>query len=116
MLAILRQIGESFNQETTLCGHSIIKNIRIARKLGYFIDLNYVGIDSAKSAIQRVEQRVRDGGHGVPASDIERRYEETLCNLNTVICECDRVRLYGNSKSFRKQGYLQSGSPGVSEP
>lgn len=34
--------GISFNQETTLCGRSILKNIDKAKKLGYRIELHYI--------------------------------------------------------------------------
>lgn len=42
------------------------------------MELNYVGLSSVELAISRVEQRVRDGGHGIPEKDIERRYNESL--------------------------------------
>lgn len=42
--------GVSFNQESTLCGKSIIKNFRRAKQLGYTIELHYVGVDSAETA------------------------------------------------------------------
>lgn len=64
--------GESFNQETTLCGNSIFKNIEKAKLLGYEVELYYVGLASADLAKSRVRQRVRDGGHGIPEADIER--------------------------------------------
>lgn len=99
----------SFNQETTLCGHSIIRNIERAREYGYFVDLKYVGLDSADLAVKRVEQRVRDGGHGIPTTDVKRRYRESLHNLKKVIQLCDRVRLYDNSKSFRKIASFSKG-------
>ena len=35
--------GISFNQETTLCGKLIIRNIMKAKSLGYFFELHYVG-------------------------------------------------------------------------
>ena len=33
--------GESFNQETTLCGHSILENIQKAKENGYCVELYY---------------------------------------------------------------------------
>ena len=33
--------GISFNQETTLCGKSIIKNIQKAKEYGYYIEMHY---------------------------------------------------------------------------
>ena len=92
----------SFNQESTLCGQSIIKNIIIAKKLGYIVDLNYVGLESVDLAIERVKKRVESGGHGIPEEDIRRRYFESLKNLQKIIPLCDYVRVYDNTKSFKK--------------
>lgn len=94
--------GESFNQETTLCGHNIFKYIDTAKNLGYRIELYYVGLSSADLAKQRVEQRVKNGGHGIPPEDIEKRYTESLKNLKKIIPVCDRVIIYDNTQSFRK--------------
>ncbi len=54
--------GISFNQETTLCGKSIVQNIKNAKQKGYFIDLYFVELDSPYLAKKRVAQRVLDGG------------------------------------------------------
>jgi predicted ABC-type ATPase len=42
--------GISFSQETTLCGKSIVRNIQKAKKLGYYIELHYIGLDNASAA------------------------------------------------------------------
>ena len=68
------EIGESFNQESTLCGRSIIKNIKRARMCGYRIELHYVGVDSVDIAKKRIAQRGANGGHGIPDKDVERRH------------------------------------------
>ena len=94
--------GISFNQETTLCGHSIIRNIHKAKEYGYYVDMNYVGLDSSELAIQRVKKRVLDGGHGIPDEDVIKRYSESIKNLKTVISICDKVTVYDNTKSFRR--------------
>ena len=101
--------GLSFNQETTLCGKSIFRNIRMAREQSYEIVLYYVGLDSAETAKKRVSQRVMDGGHGIPDSDIERRFEESLRNLKTVINLCDRVELYDNTYKFQQIAVIKKG-------
>lgn len=92
--------GISFNQETTLCGRSILGNISKAKQLGYRVELYYIGLDSAELAKERVARRVRDGGHGVPPEDIERRYYESFHNLREIIPICDIVKIYDNSTSF----------------
>ena len=94
--------GISFNQETTLCGRSVIRNIKRALEQGYSIDLNYVGLETAELAIERVRKRVLNGGHGIPEADIVRRYEESINNLKLVIPLCNHVRIYDNTVSFRK--------------
>lgn len=102
--------GVTFNQETTLCGNSIIKNILKAKEKGYFIELHYVGVESAEIAKERVHFRVKQGGHGIPEADIERRYEETFIQLNKILKNCDLVALYDNSVKFRRFAIYKSGS------
>lgn len=101
--------GISFNQETTLCGKSIIKNIMKAKELGYFIELHYVGVDSAQIAKNRVRHRVENGGHGIPEKDIEKRYVETFQQLNSIIKECNLIAFYDNTESFRRFAICKNG-------
>lgn len=99
----------SFNQETTLCGRSILKNIEKAKNQGYFIELHYVGLDNAEIAKTRVRDRVKRGGHGISASDIEKRYSETFSNLNIVLPVCDLAAFYDNTVEFRRFAIYQNG-------
>ncbi len=101
--------GVSFNQETTLCGNMIVKNILKAKSLGYFIELHYVGVDSVEIAKERVKYRVQQGGHGIPERDIEKRYEETFKQLNFVLKECNLVAFYDNTESFRRFAICKNG-------
>ena len=88
--------GISFNQETTLSGKSIISNIRLAKEKGFYITMNYIGVESVEIAKERVAIRVRNGGHGIPDEAIERRYSDSLENLNKVINICDKINIYDN--------------------
>ena len=101
--------GITFNQETTLCGKSIIKNILKAKELGYFIELHYVGVESAQIAKDRVKHRVENGGHGIPEKDIEKRYVETFQQLNSILKECNLVAFYDNTESFRRFAICKNG-------
>lgn len=101
--------GVTFNQETTLCGKSILKNIINAKKLGYFIELHYVSVDSVKIAKDRVKHRVEHGGHGIPERDIEKRYVETFQQLNCILKECDLIAFYDNTESFRRFAICKNG-------
>jgi len=49
----------SFNQETTLCGKSIIKNIKMAKENWFYIVINYIGVENPQIAKDRVKLRKR---------------------------------------------------------
>lgn len=94
--------GLSFNQETTLAGNKVISTVQRAKTLGYSVELHYVGINDVNIAIERVKQRVQNGGHGIPEEDIVRRYASSLENLQKIIPLCDEIHYYDNSDVFRK--------------
>lgn len=93
---------QSFSQETTLCGKSIINNIQRAKELGYYIELYYVGVDSVEIAKARVKYRVEHGGHGISDEDIERRYLESLNNVRSVLPLCNEASFFDNTTVFRR--------------
>lgn len=101
--------GVTFNQETTLCGKAILRNILKAKEMGYFIELHYVGVDSVQIAKDRVKYRVEKGGHGVPENDIEKRYIETFQQLNTILKECNLIAFYDNTEVFRRFAICKNG-------
>jgi len=92
--------GNSFCQETTLCGRDILKNINIAKTKGYKVGILYVGLENVEIAKERVKERVKKGGHGISDEDIERRYEKSLQNLNEVLIQCDSVVFIDNTYDF----------------
>ncbi len=87
----------SFNQETTLAGKTILNTIKKAKKLGYIINLHYIGLNSPELAISRVRERVLKGGHGIPDDTINIRYFNSLKNLQEILPICDNVYIYDNS-------------------
>ncbi len=99
----------SFNQETTLSGKSIIKNIEKARKNGFYIVMNYIGIDNPDIAKERVRIRVSKGGHGIPQEAIERRYYESLDNLKYTLKLCNEINIYDNTNKFKRIAYIFDG-------
>ena len=101
--------GISFNQETTLCGNSIISNIKKAKSLGYEIEMHYVGIDSAEIAKERIAYRVKHNGHGISDSDVERRYIESFNRLKEVKDLCDSIILYDNTTAFNRFALIKNG-------
>ena len=91
--------GVSFNQETTLAGNANF--IKKAKEQGFIVHLVYVGLESADLAVQRVEKRVREGGHGVEEEVIRRRYEASLAMLKKVLPMCEYVDIYDNTEKYK---------------
>ena len=98
---------KSFNEETTLTGKTILKIIDKAKDLGYKIHLYYIGIDNPEIAKERVKNRVTRGGHGISSNLIEKRYYESLQNLEKIIYQCDSIEIYDNSKKFIRIFYYE---------
>ena len=99
----------TFNQETTLCGKSMIKNISKAKELGYFIELHYIGVETVEIAKERVTHRVEQGGHGISEINIEKRYIETFNQLNSILDTCNLIAFYDNTKEFRRFAICKNG-------
>ena len=102
--------GASFNQETTLCGNSVIRNIKKAKESGYLIEMHYIGLDSVDIAKERVAKRVSQGGHGVAESDIERRYIASLEAFWKILPLCNLVAVYDNTENFRRFAIYKDGN------
>ncbi len=65
---------DNFAFETTLSGRGYARMIPRWRELGYRVELFFLSLPSAQFAIERVTQRVRQGGHNIPKDVIERRF------------------------------------------
>ena len=70
-----------FAIETTLATRSYVELVKRAQALGYKVHLLFFCLDSPEQAIQRVAQRVRQGGHGIREEVIRRRFKKGIDNL-----------------------------------
>jgi len=73
--------GETFAFETTLSSKYFVEFIKNAKKKEYEVVLLFLMLNSEKLAIQRVETRVKEGGHDIPTDVIIRRYNNGLKNF-----------------------------------
>ncbi|PJG85423.1 zeta toxin family protein [Conservatibacter flavescens] len=87
----------SFSMESTLSGNSILQRIKKAKENGFFVRLNYVGLNSVSINIERVKARVASGGHFIDEATIRNRYDISLQNLIKILPLCDEVFIYDNS-------------------
>lgn len=72
---------ESFSIETTLSTRSYAQTIEKAHLNGFSVQLLFFWLPTPETAIERVKQRVIEGGHNIPVDVIRRRYIAGIKNL-----------------------------------
>lgn len=88
---------ESFLVETTLSGKTYLRMMKRAASLGYTVRLIYVGTESVETNMQRIRDRVLNGGHDVPEEDQRRRFPRSFVNLRLALQLASEVALLDNS-------------------
>lgn len=101
--------GVSFTQETTLSGYKTEATAKEVKALGYYVRLFYVGLDTVGESLQRIENRVRRGGHNIPYDDVTRRFEGRWEAVAKVLPYCDEVEFYDNDNGFVKVAEYRNG-------
>ena len=89
--------GRSFALETTLSGLGYARQIPQWRAAGYAVALHFLTLPNAEVAIERVAQRVRQGGHNIPETVIRRRFTSGQANLARYCALVDVWDVYDNS-------------------
>ena len=103
--------AESFTFETVMSSDDKVRLLKEAQKLGYRTYIYYVCTDSPLINRKRVEARVKQGGHPVPANKIISRYLRSLALLPQAIQHSDRAYIFDNSgKAHRLIAEYQSGN------
>lgn len=106
--------GVDFAFETTLSGKSYVKLLTELKAKGYGLHLFFLWIPSPELAIERIKDRVREGGHNVPAEDVRRRFVRGVNNFFKLYESLfDSWMLFDNSKAKplliakRKNGHME---------
>jgi predicted ABC-type ATPase len=88
---------ETFAVESTLSGLTYLRLLREAKRQGFRLYIHFLWLPKPAIAVARVRERVRKGGHHVPATDIRRRFVRGLQHL---ICDyaplADRWAVWDN--------------------
>ncbi|MDR1312387.1 MAG: hypothetical protein LBQ12_01530 [Deltaproteobacteria bacterium] len=71
----------SFGFESTLAARCYVPFINRWNSYGYYTHVLFFALPDVAAAISRVKARVKDGGHDVPESVIERRFAAGLKNF-----------------------------------
>ena len=92
-----------FAIETTLATRSYVQLVHRAQQLGYKVHLIFFALENEEQAIQRVAQRVSNGGHNISETDIRRRFKRGIANLlHLYMPICDSVLVYNNEMTPAK--------------
>jgi predicted ABC-type ATPase len=90
--ALLRE-RTSFVAETGFSHPSRVALLGQARTMGFEVVLYVLAVDEPRKLLQRVSQRVREGGHGVPSHKVLERYPRTLEYLRHAVFLSDLALL-----------------------
>lgn len=83
-----------FVSETVFSHESKLALITQAQALGFDVVLYVVALGDPQRLLARVKQRVREGGHDVPAQRILDRYPRTMANLKKAVRLADLAFVY----------------------
>ena len=84
----------SFVSETVFSHESKLVLITKAQAMGFDVVLYVVSVGDPQRLLARVSQRVREGGHNVPAQRVLDRYPRTMANLKKAVRLADLAFIY----------------------
>ncbi len=94
----LRDANVDFGFESTLASRSFVPFLKSCQAKGYRVHLLYISLEHVELAIERVANRVLDGGHNIPEDIIRRRYEASRRNfVELYLPLADTWEIYNNS-------------------
>jgi predicted ABC-type ATPase len=88
-----------FAIETTLTTTTYRQTIREAQSNGYEVTLLFFWLNSEELAIDRVKQRVSEGGHNIPEETIRRRPPRNTEFIRHFLDICDNYMMVDNSNT-----------------
>ena len=89
--------------ETNFSASDPMISVREFKDKGYEAHLIFIGLNSLEESVQRVEFRVRTGGHKVTEDSIRYNYEHGFKNLYKYFRDFDSVTLLDNSIADRDE-------------
>lgn len=70
--------SQSFAVETTLSSRMYLPHVQRWTAAGFETILHFIEVPSADFAVQRVQERVKQGGHDIPEDAVRRRYHRGI--------------------------------------
>lgn len=92
----------TFTFETVMSSRDKVDFMAQARKHGYRVYLYFVATDDPAINVDRVQRRVRLGGHPVPAKKVRERYARSIALMTAACGIAHRAYVFDNSGSKHK--------------
>lgn len=89
--------GQSFVTETVFSHPSKLEVIEEAQSAGLQVHLFHIHVDNADTVLHRINNRIKEGGHSVPADKVLSRYQRILPIIKEAALKADRAYLLDNS-------------------
>ena len=86
----------SYATETVFSHESKVELVRVAVEAGYLVTLHVVAVPE-NLAVDRVENRVENGGHAVPENKVRARYGRLWAHVADAIHLAEHSRVYDNT-------------------
>jgi len=93
--------NQSFSFETVMSDISKVALLEKAKTQGFKTYLYFICTDSFLLNIERIKNRIAEGGHAVPEDKIKSRYFRSLDNLLPALKIVDRAYLFDNSNKLQ---------------
>lgn len=91
---------QSFNWEISLLSKYCMEYIKKAKESGYKINLYFVGIENLDIIKTRIQNRTKQGGHGVSDKVLLYKYKHQFDNIINVLNYVDTATFYDNTTNF----------------
>lgn len=70
-----------------------------------------MGLNTTSESLERIQNRVRRGGHGIPQEDVLRRFDGRWEAVAKVLPYCDEAEFYDNDNGFVLVAEYRNGEP-----
>lgn len=102
--------GQSMTYESVMSHPSHLDFLKRAKQAGYRTYLYFIGLDSPRMSEDRVKEREKNGGHGVPQHLIAPRYHRVMNQLFEACLLVNRAYLFDNSYNYSLVAEIDEGN------
>lgn len=93
--------NKSLNWETTLVSNTLLQVLKLVKAKGYKVNMYFVTVKDVSIALDRINQRVINGGHGIPAEIVNSRFSRRFDKLNEALPYIDNAIFFDNTKTLQ---------------